>query len=230
MHDRYEDIAIKKSSVETNLREIRQNVAHLNIKIVAVTKYFGLDATKTAYEAGLRDFGESRTEESAKKIEQLSDCIRGASSFHFIGHLQSNKAGKAVKYFDTIHSIDSVKIANAVSKAACALNKREKVLLQVNNALEEQKFGYTKEQLKSELGDILALKGLEVIGLMNIAPLGASESRLHELFSDIRCFRDELEKMYGIKLPELSMGMSGDYIPAVQEGATIIRIGRKLFT
>ena len=109
------------------------------------------------------------------------------------------------------------------------MNKREKVLLQVNNAEEEQKFGYSKEQLINDLTEILKLEGLEVIGLMNMATLNASENRLRELFSDLRKFRDELEYKFGIKLPELSMGMSNDYQIAVQEGATMIRIGRKLF-
>ena len=102
--------------------------------------------------------------------------------------------------------------------------------MQVNNAGEEQKSGYKKEQLQQELKDILALDGVELIGLMNMAPLGADEKTLEELFTDIRMFRDELEKEFHITLPELSMGMSDDYEVAVKCGATIVRIGRKIFT
>jgi len=225
-----EDIAVDSSLVKKNLSSIKQNIAHYNVKIIAVTKYFGLKAIQAGYEAGIRDFAESRAVESINKIEQLPESVRKNSTFHFIGHLQSNKADKVVKHFDVIHSVDSLKIASAISKSACSLNKREKVLLQVNNAAEEQKSGYSKEQLREELGGILKLEGLDVRGLMNMAPLGASEEELAHLFGDIREFRDELEKEYQISLPELSMGMSDDYKVAVECGATMVRIGRKLFT
>lgn len=225
-----EDIAIDSSFVKLNLDSIKQNIAHYNVKIIAVTKYFGLKAIKAGYEAGIRDFAESRALEAIEKIEQLPQEIRENSTFHFIGHLQSNKADKVVKHFDVIQSVDSLKIASAISKAACSLNKRERILLQVNNAGEEQKSGYSKEQLRKEIGDILSLEGVEVIGLMNMAPLGASEDELTRLFKDMREFKDELEKSSNITLKELSMGMSDDYKVAVKEGATMVRIGRKLFT
>lgn len=225
-----EEIAIDSAMVKTNLQSIRQDIAHSKVKIIAVTKYFGINAIKAGYEAGIRDFGESRAVEAIKKMEQLPPEILKNSTFHFIGHLQTNKAGMVVEHFDVIHSIDSLKVANAVSRSACALNKREKVLLQINNAHEEQKFGYSKEQLRNDLPEILKLEGVEVVGLMNMAPFGAEEEVLRKLFSDVRTFRDELEKEFGIELPELSMGMSDDYKIALQEGATVIRIGRKLFT
>ena len=225
-----EDIAIDSSFVKSNLDTIKQKIAHYNVKIIAVTKYFGLKAIIAGYEAGIRDFAESRAIEAIKKIEQLPLEVRQNSTFHFIGHLQSNKAEKVVKHFDVIHSVDSLKIASAISKAACSLNKREKVLLQINNAGEEQKSGYTKDQLREELKSILSLKGLDVIGLMNMAPLNASPEELNRLFKDVCTFRNDLEKSYSVSLPELSMGMSDDYLFAVENGATMIRIGRKLFT
>lgn len=224
-----EEIAVDSALVKTNLQEIQKDIAHSKVKIVAVTKYFGINAIKAGYEAGIRDFGESRAIDAIRKIEQLPPEIRENSVFHFIGHLQSNKAERVVKHFDVIQSVDSLRIASVISKAACTLNKREKILLQVNNAGEVQKFGYTKEQLRRELGEILKLDGIEIVGLMNIAPLNASETELTKLFSDIREFRDGLEAEFNIKLPELSMGMSDDYKVALKEGATIIRIGRKLF-
>ena len=225
-----EDIAIDSSLVKLNLKSIQEKIAHYNVKIIAVTKYFGLKAMQAGYEAGIRDFAESRAVESIEKINQLPDYIRKNSTFHFIGHLQTNKADKVVKHFDVIHSVDSLKVAQAISKSACSLNKKQKILLQVNNAGEEQKSGYEKEQLQQELKDILALDGVELIGLMNMAPLGADEKTLEELFTDIRMFRDELEKEFHITLPELSMGMSDDYEVAVKCGATMVRIGRKIFT
>lgn len=224
-----EDIPIDRSLVKANLQEIQNNIAHSKVKIIAVTKYFGLDAIKAGYEAGIRDFGESRAIEAIKKIEMLPDEIRKNSTFHFIGHLQTNKAEKVVKHFDVIHSVDSLKIAAAISESACHLNKREKILLQINNAGEVQKFGYNKETLRAEFKEILKLKGIEILGLMNLAPLEADKNELMRLFKDIRNFRDELEKEFNVKLPELSMGMSNDYEIAVKEGATIIRIGQKLF-
>lgn len=224
-----EDVAIDSSLVKMNLGSIKEKIAHYNIRIIAVTKYFGLKAIETGYEVGIRDFGESRALEAIEKIQKLPFEIRENSKFHFIGHLQSNKADKVVKHFDIIHSVDSLKIAKAISRAACSLNKREKILLQVNNAEEEQKSGYSKEQLKKDFPEIMALEGVEVIGLMNMAPLGAGEKELERLFGDIRKFRDELEREFNVTLPELSMGMSDDYEVAIREGATMIRIGRKLF-
>ena len=223
------DIAIDSAFVEANLENLRKNIAHCNVKIVAVTKYFGLKAIEAGYEAGIRDFAESRVQDGAKKIEALPDEIRRNSTFHFIGHLQSNKAELAVRYFDVIQSVDSLKIAKKISASACSLNKREKILLQINNAGEVQKSGYTKEQLRADLGEILKLEGLEVLGLMNMAPMGAEESELKRLFGDVREFRDELEKEFGVALRELSMGMSDDYVIAAEQGATMVRVGRKLF-
>ena len=224
-----EDIQIESSQVKTNLRQIQDQIAPYNVKIVAVTKYFGLNAIKAGYEAGIRDFGESRALEAIEKIEMLPGEIRENSTFHFIGHLQTNKAARVVKYFDVIHSVDSLKLARTISQAACNLNKRERILLQLNNAQEEQKSGYDKAGLKADFREICALEGLEVIGVMNMAPLGAGEKELECLFGDVRQFRDELEQEFSVKLPELSMGMSDDYPVAVRNGATIIRIGRKLF-
>ena len=223
------DFGFAEKQVERNLLEIQKNIAHYKVKIIAVTKYFGLDAIKMGYKTGIRDFGESRAFEAIEKINQLPDEIREKSTFHFIGHLQSNKAEKVVQYFDVIHSVDTLKIAQVISKAACSLNKREKILLQVNNAGEAQKFGFTKDSLKSVFKEILDLEGIEVMGLMNIAPLNAEKQELRKLFSDIREFRNELSESFNVELPDLSMGMSNDYEIAVEEGSTMIRVGRKLF-
>ena len=222
-------VAVDSRMVGENLHDIKSKIAPYKVKIVAVTKYFGLDGIVNGYEAGLRDFGESRALDAIAKIEALPQEIREKSEFHFIGHLQSNKAEKVVKYFDYIHSIDSLKLAQRVSEIACGLNKREKVLLQVNNAEEEQKFGYSKVQLMEDFPSLLKLDGIEIIGLMNMAQFGASEEVLRKTFTELRGLRDELQNKYAICLPELSMGMSDDYEIAVQEGATIIRLGRKLF-
>ena len=170
--------------------------------------------------------GENRVQEFLLK----KDSLINSADRHFIGHLQTNKAEKAVEYFDYIHSVDSLKLAEVISQVACRLNKREKVLLQVNLSGEEQKFGYDKATLRAEFLKIFGLKNLEVVGLMCMAPFGAKETELKTLFGSLREFRDELENCFNVKLPELSMGMSDDYEIAVTEGATMIRIGRKLFS
>jgi pyridoxal phosphate enzyme (YggS family) len=215
--------------IRERLLDIKKHIAPCKPRIIGVTKYYGLDSILRGYEAGLRDFGESRVLDAIKKIESLPNNIRESSTFHFIGHLQTNKAEKAVKYFDYIHSVDSLKLAKVISKISGDTNRQIKILLQVNNAGEEQKSGYSKAELLKDLPEILKLDNLDVAGLMNIAPLGASEQTLRALFRDIADFRTELEKKFDIKLNELSMGMSDDYEIAVSEGATMIRIGRKLF-
>lgn len=224
-----EDVLIDSNLIKEHFDDIKNKIAPYKTRIIAVTKYYGLHAVINGYKAGLREFGESRALDAVKKIESLPEDVRKNSVFHFIGHLQTNKAEKVVEYFDYIHSVDSLKVAQAISKAACRLNKREKVLLQVNNACEEQKFGYETEQLKKEFSQILNLESLDVVGLMNMAPLGADSDTLHRLFGDLRRLRDELQAEFGVELPELSMGMSDDYEIAVEEGATMIRVGRKLF-
>lgn len=210
--------------------EIKQNSVLYKPNIIAVTKYFDKSKIIEAYEAGLRDFGESKVIEAIEKIQSLPLEIRENSKFHLIGHLQGNKVKNAVGNFDYIHSIDSLKLATAVSEEALKQGIKQKVLIQVNNAREEQKFGFLREEILEFFGEIKSLDGLEIIGLMNIAPLDISKEKLKYLFEDIIRLRDELEKKFDCKLKEISMGMSGDYKEAVVAGATIIRIGRRLFS
>ena len=225
-----EDIEIDESDIKANLQELKENIAHLKVKIIAVTKYFGRKSIIAGYEAGIRDFAESRAKEAIEKIDSLPEDVKENSTFHFIGHLQSNKVEKVVRYFDVIHSVDSLKLAEEISKKACSINKREKILLQVNNAEEEQKSGFSKELLKEVFDKIYKFPNVEVVGLMNMAPLNANDDELEKLFSDLRLFKEELESFYDVSLPELSMGMSNDYKIAIKNGATMIRIGRKLFS
>ncbi len=218
------------NTVKENLKKIRENIAPYTPNIIAVTKYFDESKIIEAYDAGLRDFGESRVIEAVEKIRRLPGDIRKNSNFHLIGHLQSNKVKKAVGSFDYIHSIDSLNIAEAVSQEALNKGLKQKVLLQINNAKEEQKFGFSEEDIFAQMQDILSFKGIEVVGLMNMAPLEARECELKELFANIIKLRGELEEKFDCKLKEISMGMSGDYKIAVVAGATMIRIGRRLFS
>lgn len=216
--------------VKENLSRIQEEIAPCKPNIIAVTKYFDEDAMLAAYQAGMRDFAESRTIEAIEKINRLPADMRKNSTFHFIGHLQSNKVKKTVENFDYIHSVDSLKLAELISQAAKSVGKTQKVLLQLNNANEVQKFGFSKDELFKVFGEILKLDGLEIVGLMSMTPLGADEDTLYELFTDVVNTKDALEKQFNCSLKELSMGMSQDYKIAAKCGATMLRIGRKLFS
>lgn len=215
--------------VRANLLQIQEDIAPYKPNIIAVTKYFDENAMIEAYNAGLRDFAESRAIEAVEKINNLPTEIRNNSNFHFIGHLQTNKVKKVVPNFDYIHSVDSLKLAKAISDEAQAIGKVQKILLQVNNANEEQKFGFSKEEIFEEFPKIKVLPSIEIAGIMNMAPLGASEEELNKLFGDVYNIKKELEKEFNCELKELSMGMSQDYKVAVRHGSTMLRIGRKLF-
>lgn len=218
------------SKIQKNLLEIKEDIAPYTPNIIAVTKYYDESKILQAYEAGLRDFGESKVIEAIEKIQKLPQYVREDSRFHLIGHLQTNKVRKAIGNFDYIHSVDSLKLAQVISEEALSVNVKQKVLLQVNNANEEQKYGFSKAEIFENFEQINSLKGLEIVGLMNMAPLGLDSENLTELFRDIVKTRDELEKKFNCNLKEISMGMSGDYKEAVVAGATMVRVGRRLFS
>ena len=218
-----------QETIKKNLLQIQEDIAPYRPNIIAVTKYFDENAIIEAYNAGLRNFGESRVIEASKKINNLPQEIRKNSIFHFIGHLQTNKVKKAIEIFDYIHSVDSVKLAEKISEEAGEIGKVQKILVQINNAGEEQKFGFSKDQIFDVFARIIKLKNLEIKGVMNMAPLGAPDNELTKLFREIREIRDNLEKKFDCKLNDISMGMSQDYKIAAREGSTMLRIGRKLF-
>lgn len=218
-----------QDTIKKNLLQIQEEIAPYTPKIIAVTKYFDEEAIIAAYNAGLRDFGESRVIEAIQKINNLPAEIRNNSKFHFIGHLQTNKVKKAVENFDYIHSVDSVKLAKSVSDEAKVIGKVQNILLQVNNANEEQKFGFSRDEIFTEFEPILKMPNLNIAGLMNMAPLGADDHELRELFTDVINVKKDLEEKYNCELKEISMGMSQDYKIAAQAGSTILRVGRKLF-
>lgn len=217
-------------NIKKNLLQIQEQIAPYTPKIIAVTKYFGIEEMNAAYQAGLRDFGESRAVEAIQKIQSLSDEVRKTSKFHFIGHLQTNKVNKVVCNFDVIHSVDSLKLANAISEEALKIGKVQEVFIQLNNAGEEQKYGFSRNTLIEEFEKFLELKNLKILGLMNIAPFEANDVELGILFEDIRTTQIELVNKYNCEMKEISMGMSNDYQIAAEHGATMLRIGRKLFS
>lgn len=216
-------------AVTERLKIINANIVPYKPKIVAVTKYFDESIFAEYYAAGLRDFGENRVQDAILKISKIDETIKVNSRFHLIGHLQTNKVKDAVGNFYLIHSVDSLKLAKAISAEAEKKGIVQKILLQVNNAHEEQKFGFSPDELYMCMKELLTLNSIEILGLMNIAPLSQDENYLRNLFKDIKIFKDKLELDFKVNFSELSMGMSNDYRIAVSEGSTIIRLGRILF-
>ncbi len=210
-------------TVVSNLEKILNDTKNYNPRIIAVTKYYTIEKMIEAFNAGLRDFGESKAVESVEKINKIDDTTKSQSIYHFIGHLQTNKVKYVVGNFEYIHSVDSLKLAQHIDSEANKKGIKQKILIQVNNALEPQKFGIAPCELENLIEEIYKLKSLELVGLMNIAPLVEDEAQLHKLFKNMRELKDKFN------LAELSMGMSHDYKIALEEGATMIRLGRILF-
>jgi hypothetical protein len=197
-----------------------------SVVLVAVVKTVPAERIREAVALGLTDLGENRVQEAEDHIGAIG---RGAARWHMVGHLQRNKAGRAVELFDRVHGIDSLALAEALSRRAVAAGRRLPVLVEVNVSGEASKFGASPDTVGELLEGVAALPGLTLDGLMTVgAPVGsAGEARPG--FARLRALRDAGERALGRKLPELSMGMSGDYEVAVEEGATLVRVGTALF-
>ena len=215
--------------IRENVERIKTQIAPYNPTIVGVTKYFDESQILKYYEIGFRDFGENRVKDAVEKMKKLPKEVLQNSKFHLIGHLQTNKVKLAVGNFDLIHSVDSLKLAQAISVEAKAKGITQKILLQINNANEEQKSGFSPNEIKEEFMNILKLDNIKVCGVMNMAPINSSKENLHKLFGNIKQIYDELQSEFGVELNQISMGMSNDFRIALEEGATIIRLGRILF-
>ena len=215
--------------IRENVERIKTQIAPYNPTIVAVTKYFDESQILKYYEIGFRDFGENRVKDAVEKIKKLPAEVVENSRFHLIGHLQTNKVKLAVGNFDLIHSVDSLKLAQAISEEAKNKGIVQKILLQINNANEEQKSGFSPEEIKKQFKDILNLQNIKICGVMNMAPIHSDDEILHKLFGNIKQIYDELQSEFGVELNQISMGMSNDFKIALEEGATIIRLGRILF-
>ena len=210
-------------TVRNNLNKVLKDIEGYSPRIIAVTKYYDIDKMMEAFQAGLRDFAESRALDSVEKINKIDDTTKAQSIYHFIGHLQTNKVKYVVGLFDYIHSVDSLKVAQCINEVASQKGIIQKILIQVNNANESQKFGICPEQLENLINEVLKMENVELAGLMNIAPLTDDINELQRLFSEMNNLKE------GYNLKELSMGMSHDYKIAVENGATMIRLGRILF-
>ncbi|HON07368.1 MAG TPA: YggS family pyridoxal phosphate-dependent enzyme, partial [Verrucomicrobiota bacterium] len=192
-----------------------------SISIVAVSKGHPPESVNEAVRLGMKTFGENKVQEAKTKIPV---CVSGIS-WHLIGHLQSNKARDAVELFDMIHSIDSLKLAEELNKRAEKIEKRIPVLVEVNVSGEVSKFGYLPELLIGEIGKIALLPNLNLQGLMTMAPFTENPEDTRPVFKKLRELKERCEQLLNQPLPHLSMGMSNDFEIAVEEGATLVRIG-----
>jgi len=190
---------------------------------VAVTKTYGADAVRAVWDAGVRDVGENKVQEATGKIAAVDVPVR----WHLIGHLQRNKA-KALDHFSLLHSLDSGRLADAVCAVGLARGKAVDALLQVNVSGEDTKGGFSPDELRAEAERLTTLVGIRVRGVMTMAPLGAEERVLRATFAGAREAREVLREV-GHPADELSMGMSNDYEIAIEEGATMVRLGTVLF-
>ena len=195
------------------------------VLFLPVSKGQSPEAISAAVDLGLTVVGENKVQEAKAKIPLCSSKIR----WHMIGHLQSNKCRDAVQLFQMIESVDSLPLAEELNKWADKLGRRMPILLEVNAAGEASKFGFSPERVVQEIGAINQLSRLEVQGLMTIAPYSPTPERARPFFKKLRELREECSSVLGAPLPHLSMGMSGDFEVAIEEGATIIRIGTALF-
>ena len=222
-----------KENVEKIRNVIKEAAKKVNrnpedIILLAASKTQPVEKIVEAYEAGIRYFGENRVQEGMKKIDLLKEKLKEAR-WHLIGGLQTNKAKYAVKYFELIHSLDRKELADEIDKRAKKIGKVQPVLIEVNVGEEETKYGVRPEALKELFEYSLEKENLKILGLMCIPPYFEDKEKSRPYFSFLREMRDKLEKEFGIKLPHLSMGMSHDFDVAIEEGATIVRIGTAIF-
>jgi PLP dependent protein len=199
------------------------------VRLIAVSKFVSTDAMRCAYEAGIRDFAESRIQEAANKQVELQDLPD--ITWHFIGHLQSNKAKKALELFPWIHSVDNLKLAQRLDQLAQPLGTRPNICLQVKIESDPNKSGWTVPELLTDLATLNQCKNLQIQGLMTIPPLGLNDLELFNVFNRTRELAKQIKEQNwsNIQMEQLSMGMSGDYQIAVQAGATMVRLGTILF-
>jgi len=220
--------------IEENIKHLRERITakcaeckrnSQEIKLVAVSKFFGLDAINEANRLGITDFGENKAQELRDKYEILGDKI----TWHFIGTLQRNKVKYAVKAATYIHSVDSATLADEINNQAQKLNKVQKILLEVKTSSEESKSGLTTEsELLNLVKHCSTLQNVEVVGLMTMAAFTDDVEIIRKSFVELRNLRDRINQN-GFDLKELSMGMTNDYEIAIEEGATMLRIGSAIF-
>jgi pyridoxal phosphate enzyme (YggS family) len=222
-----QDVAEKLAAVLSNIADtaVAAGRSPSEIELVAVTKTHPPETIAQAVEAGQLLFGENRVQEARAKIPLLPSRAR----WHLIGHLQKNKIRHALPLFEMIHGVDSLDLARDIDRVAAELGLFPKILLEVNVAGEATKFGFKSADLHRDMPGLLALPRLQIGGLMAIPPFSEEAEDSRKYFAELRTRRDALQAEFNIGLPHLSMGMSGDYPVAIQEGATMVRVGTAIF-
>lgn len=215
-------------TIPSQIHQIQEEIPN-TVRLIAVTKYVTTTEIKTAYASGLREFGESKIQDAQNKIQELNDLP--GIQWHFIGHLQSNKAKLAVKLFDWIHSVDSLKLAKRLDRLAGEAKRHPSVCLQVKIRPDPAKHGWLPNDLVTDLAELQTLSHINVAGLMVILPKGLAPFEIAQSFQDTAQLAQSICKhpQHPLPLKELSMGMSNDYQLAISAGATMIRLGRILF-
>ncbi len=222
------------NSVSENLERVREQVARAaakvgrvasDVELVAITKTHPAEKVRDAIEAGQNLFGESRIQEARAKIPELPSNVR----WHFVGHLQKNKIRQALPLFEMIHSVDSLGLAQDMNRIAQEEAMHPRVLLEVNVAGEGSKFGFQPDKLCQQMEELLSLPRLSILGLMAIPPLAEEAEPSRKYFVQLRELRDRLQTEFRVDLSQLSMGMTQDYPIAIEEGATLVRVGTAIF-
>jgi len=229
---------MKEKGLCENIKNIYRRISHAamrverdpcDVKLIAVTKTVDTERIKEAIDWGLRIFGESRVQEAKEKISNFKFQISNSRiEWHLIGHLQKNKAKTAVQLFDLIHSIDSRGLAEELNNHAKKAGKIQRVLIQVKLSEEETKHGAGKEDVMNLIDAVMKMKNLKLEGLMTMPPYFDNPEMARPYFRELRELRDNAKRL-GYKLPELSMGMTNDFEIAIEEGATMVRIGTGIF-
>ncbi|NEO51730.1 MAG: YggS family pyridoxal phosphate-dependent enzyme [Okeania sp. SIO3B5] len=215
-------------SITERITKIRSNLP-ASIRLIAVTKQVSVDAIRTAYAAGIRDFGENKVQEAEEKQAQLQDLPE--ITWHLIGHLQTNKAAKALKQFQWIHSVDNLKLAQRLDRLAEELSCSPNICLQVKILPDPNKYGWSIPELITDLPELNQCQHLKIKGLMTIPPQGLDHGQTLSVFEKTQELAQEISKknLSNLNIQELSMGMSEDYNLAITAGTTMVRLGRILF-
>jgi pyridoxal phosphate enzyme (YggS family) len=243
-------IVSAQREIEANLEKVSERIASAarrsgrradEIRLVAITKTHPADVVEMAYLAGVRDFGENRVEEASVKVPAVQERVpsREQPCWHMVGHLQRRKAKAAVALFDWIHSVDSLRLAQRINRMAAESGKAPPVLLEVNVSGEASKYGFdaspsgggeAQDLFIADVEQILALPHVRPCGLMTMAPIVADPEQARPVFVALRALRDQLHCRFPqVDWGELSMGMTDDFEVAIEEGATMVRIGRAIF-
>jgi len=222
------------ADIAENLERVRKQIVAASkksgrnvddLELIAISKTHDAVKVREAIEAGQTLFGESRVQEARVKIPELPSNLR----WHFVGHLQKNKIRHALPLFELIHSVDSLALAQDINRIAEEDGLHPRVLLEVNVAGEGSKFGFTPEKLRKDLENLLALPRLSILGLMTIPPIADEAEASRKYFVELRELRDRLQTEFHVDLAQLSMGMTQDFAIAVEEGATLVRVGTAIF-